>query len=1042
MATFNVSSVNEVISLMSSANPGDTIILAAGNYSGTITKSNVTKASPYVTIKGANTSFGTRFTGQGINWTNVSGFILDNLWFGQNSLADAGFPDGSNCVFNGGGNITVQNCKITGGKYGLNFKNNPSNITIQRNEFSGGGQDDIRFLQGVNGLYRGYNWHHDPNIDPARQSVSTRHSDTCQFAIIAGWGPAKNSTEEFNYIDLWSGYKQAIFYNAEDLNVNNFDTDAHQNVTIFNNFIRSGWPNGIFLNGTKNADINRNVLRKFPGGSTPLIRLGGGKKVTGQCRNNVSVAAIENNANDQTTKSNNTISDTAFPSGWVNLVPGQNVGPNTGGVVPPPATPATLTSAALDGGVTALYDAGQLDFNGTVQQCWGGVITIPPTSDAFKSVPSDAIIEWLGVHAYTGVALVNWRPTIVDPQQPTDANGNKRYRMQTIAGDPIPQHVRPSGGLVISSVSLRWRPADQASPLFSAPSTYTTSSPATPVAATPPVVNSAALNAANYTVGQTATVNFAFTQGSGGGLSRTVEWLLDGVVFSTQHPSTNSASTPVNSAGQVTARVTISTTAGTSTLTSAASTVAVTPVAPVVTAVTLDKPSYTTGDVAVATVLVQPGNGTFVSESYEWFLDGSPIGTNSSNSPVLSAGAVTCKYTYTTSVSAANRTSAASPVNTPAPATPTNWQFVGGAVSAPNFTNLFTAIIHWQPGTNVVENDLTAVQWRAVGGDGIARPTSNAGLDPTARRKWRLEPSPSIANDTAHTVGYDQTSLPIQIRISTVNGTSDWTQGTLPADANNGPFTFTGPPAPPPDPDPQPTAPPAPLPADWSATAVLPVPNRKGRFTVRFFFEDDGAIDQDDLTGVEWLRSDNVWRPAVIVGVSAGRNLYELRGSSIDDEPIYSIPYDGDSDLIFIRITTVGGTSVQSTTGITFSSPAAPAAPTLSPGDSVATGGNAYTLGGKPYSVQPTLRPGSITDGVTAVLVDDEVVFNLVGNPPPEATHLIFNYAGRSTVVPAVKDAVIRVPYVEGVTFWTVKAGWDSSTATSRARFGHVKVPD
>jgi hypothetical protein len=519
MAVINCSTESQITNAMSTAAAGDEIAVASGTYSGTLTKSNVTKGSPFVTIRPQNRSNPPVFNGTAIDWTNCNGFTVDGINFIRTNLNSAGFPTGKIATLNNCDDITFVNCRFQGSKNILTCTNFGRRWLIEFCSFKGWNENAWACFNGADDHTWQNNEFIDALDDPATFSQGI-HPDCIQYGSVSTSATVSNITVRDN------------FFSPNRINCNFYGYDGNDgrfsNITYQRNWIITKDDQGIRLGAGTNVLVELNRLQDGQGANKVNIRLGEGHPVTGTVRNNVTPRAIASFNGDQTTKSGNVVSSSATPTGWATFDVALGIyGPynQSGGGDP---TPDTMEDTPGDAFMFGTYDAGVI---GGVQY-FSGLIDIPDTSVAWLADPAGIELE------HQDVGDTNWRPTDISATQP--AGTTNRYRMRGLGGTDFAR----TYGQSHEDIQLRWRPANTT--VWSAASTFTLlyTAPGTPAGG--PDVTSVTLNSAAYTVGQTATVNYDYSLGSGALTQVKVEWKRNGTVFRTDiTPAPDTGSHPL-----------------------------------------------------------------------------------------------------------------------------------------------------------------------------------------------------------------------------------------------------------------------------------------------------------------------------------------------------------------------------------------------------------------------------------------------------------------------------------------------------------------
>lgn len=1050
MATLAATTTAELITHLGTAVSGDVITLAGGNYAGlyyntakTWSKTNpviiraLTPANPPV-FRAVNTTTSKWLMEIG----NVTGLTLDGIVFnGIDYNNGYGFSSQKGLHLKTGCHgITIQNCLFTRLLVGFGVDEGTvkyTDITVRRNEFSQTSMDNLNIFKGIDRYLCEHNWCHNSRIDTAvrvatddpmgRHHNSGNHPDDHQRGSngndLAGsdWIIRNNRFEGNQTFDH---YMHGIFLFSERVHKNGVTDEGAflQNVSITNNYILSGHTNALALCGVHgNVVCSRNVIRQYPGtpnGSTipdasgalgdwrPRLNIYKGVGTTSQkalVHDNVwaekdpgampgaTLAGIDFGTDAANTS--NVKSATAFPRGWVNHPYGRYSDTPTDEDAPtaPNAVYTTMGN---------VYDAGQIVFADGTSQGWSGTIVVTDDDDGHTAVPADMLYQWRS----PANGVNSWKPTRVGTPA-TNAAGSNRYEMRPdfTAPDPaFPEahrlHARKGGSIVMGDIRVRRKPKNGT--IWSAEGTGILSF-TTPALGTAPNVSAVTLSNSAYTIGQTVTANFAYTLGTGTFTGLLLEWVLGSTVVSSQTLANGvtTATTTASAAGSLSARVTLSTSvAPASVRSSVAATVTAAPVPPDVTAVTLNKSAYVEGEIATAAPTYTAGNGTGLGITYQWNRNASNIGGATAASYTTTATDVgtdlTCTVTATSSAGSDSFTSAASSVaeanDEPDPLTATEWE-IAGVVSAPGLQNRFTA--QWR--MLITDTAVTGADWTTAT---VWRPCIQRGVDAQGRKLWELAPS-ATTGDQSHTVGYDETSAPILVRISTATGTSDATAAGK---------TFTGPEQPVDPPD---DKLPAPLPSDWTLTPT-PV-SLPGRFAGMIAI--GGIIDAAQVQSLEWTGPDSAWRSTSKTGDNTWRMEPLVPGSTE-----HLVAYGETRTDIRIRYTKTEGTSDASQTK-SLSAPTAPT-PEIDEGSAV----DGILIAGVQVKgcnlVRPSL-PGEVTAYID--LADSEYFIVSPLAVPNGAAYLVGSYAGRTVnltgsswrekIVPGQSQGVISGVSTDGV---------------------------
>lgn len=640
---------------------------------------------------------------------------------------------------------------------------------------------------------------------------------------------------------------------------------------------------------------------------------------------------------------------------------------------------------------------------------YGGVFVVPTTSPAWNEDPEFFEFRWRD-------GVVTDQPMRLSPTLPTDANDAHRYEMQRSAGAGATVHCRPAGGVTHSGIQVSYRPKADAGP-WSAYSSYSGQYVTPAVGGVSPVVGNVAITPATLSVGQVATINWDVNPGNGTGFTQTLEMLINDVVVTTLTPgaAARSATYIPQANGTLKARLSASSSVPpASTVTSTGVTVTSVATGPSIVAIVFDKPAYTTGDTATALALFSAGNGTGLTVTAAFKRNGVTFATVPATvtggqaiaqASLGAAGSLTVTFTVTTSVSSAQSTSGAVTISVPRPPRlgVGQWRFVE-VVAVAGFANRFT-------GRFTIDAEATATQWTTTPADPTSwRPTSEVG---TFLGKTLYQLQPAVSGGTSHLVGFGERSEPIFVRYSTAGGTSD------PSEASE---QFVAPLEPPPGDDELP----APEDDDWEFAAVVAAPGLVGRYTAQISFLADGAseIDDGDIVSVEWIMPGrlNEWGQAVNVGTGGGGEILWQMRPVFPGGASHTVGPEVESPDVFIRYTTLEGTSKISVLPKRFTGNEAPARPDNTPaaGTKFLSDDLRITVGGRRMISPPDGVPGTIVGeisvSVDTVADDVFVTIQLPTELAPGADVHVVNYGGRRRVVGP--NGAVTFPYVADKPLW------------------------
>ena len=496
MATINVNSTSLSVlgTAIQDASGGDQIVVAGGPYTGIVNLTSGTSKASELIIRGSNPNSPPVINGR----LQIQGQAR-NLTFRRLNFVGTEYDTGSNGVRYPTASEPLRFDDNRGGikLFACLFDFYLNGLKFQRCESGGAEVAYCNFERMcvdplmVYGVMPGFYFHHNSVIkqltDPARRNVSTRHPDATHIRPNegqVGTNPMANMRIEYNLLDDPSGYLKGFFCNNEKNTVGVGFTDP----IFFNNDIRLGRYAGIELTGGTNSLIERNRLRPYDAGvdENPSIEIELAVS-TGIIRNNVTARAIVYKGGalaSNFTVTGNSVSSTASPTGFVEMVDGTNCGigayVDDGGAVTPDApsqewsNPPTNT-ASKDGRVGTYYEIA-----GTPTR-YGAVLIVPSASLAWD------VVSALPTTPGTDVsATLFWRPDggtsdkrvrVGDPA--TNASGSRRFDLIGAASDAVTAY-SVLAGESMSGIKWGYKRASIASPL----ATYTggfTAPPAPPV---------------------------------------------------------------------------------------------------------------------------------------------------------------------------------------------------------------------------------------------------------------------------------------------------------------------------------------------------------------------------------------------------------------------------------------------------------------------------------------------------------------------------------------------------------------------------------
>jgi hypothetical protein len=333
----SVANAAELYAALSSAQGGDRIELAPGNYGDVDIGGNFTSDVTIVSADPANPAV---FTGMDLVGTHI---VLDRISFEYSDSPGANREfspfDIDNSSF-----ITVRNSVFTGariidGEYGSGaglVVRNSDHIVIEYNEFSywsralrifsvtdvvirgndlHSNSNDAINLSRVDGVLIEGNWIHDFLTAPGQL-----HNDMIQMWTLLGDPVSQNITIRDNFLDAGTenGGVQAIFIMNEAIDRlgGSFEEYAYRNILIEDNVIYGAHVHGITVGHTDGLVIRNNTLlyddyTTSGPNWTPEIRTPNGEPISSQSIN----VTIEDNIAGPSSDGNNFVVQYTDPNG-------------------------------------------------------------------------------------------------------------------------------------------------------------------------------------------------------------------------------------------------------------------------------------------------------------------------------------------------------------------------------------------------------------------------------------------------------------------------------------------------------------------------------------------------------------------------------------------------------------------------------------------------------------------------------------------------------------------------------------------------------
>ncbi len=302
--SFSVASTTELYAALSSAEGGDRIELAAGDY-GSLNITGVTFSSD-VTIVSADPA--NPAIVRDLDIRDSSHLVFDGILFDYvNAAEDPNSVVKLAYVYNSAF-ITIRNSVFDGdevpsesgsGDYGTGFGlvvKDSDNVVIENNEFFDfykaltvnystnidASYNDAHSLRSdgfnfvsVDGLLVEGNWIHDFKRDPSTGD----HADMIQFWTVSGEMASQNVIIRGNFLDTGTGdYTQALFMQT-GLVGGSYEDDVWKNILIEDNVIYADHGHGITVGETDGLVVSNNTLLQDPYVNDPRFNSGWPPKI-------------------------------------------------------------------------------------------------------------------------------------------------------------------------------------------------------------------------------------------------------------------------------------------------------------------------------------------------------------------------------------------------------------------------------------------------------------------------------------------------------------------------------------------------------------------------------------------------------------------------------------------------------------------------------------------------------------------------------------------------------------------------------------------
>jgi hypothetical protein len=270
MTTIAVSNASQLLSAIANRTADTVIVLNPGNY-GSVSIDGSGSSLP-INLQAASSTSASTF--QYLTIANASGVTLTGLTFTPPSTG--GVFAGQSLEIDNSTNILIQNNKFVGGATAFNDSasgftiNGSSSVTVDNNSFTGltrGGifvndngvkvtnntltnlRSDGFDFGTVNNVEIAYNKFSDfhPTVDD--------HSDGIQFMTVG----ATSATTNVNIHDNTMNFSSSAASSAQGIFLGNEANLTYQNITIQNNKIYTGYPNGIAIANVNGINITGNI---------------------------------------------------------------------------------------------------------------------------------------------------------------------------------------------------------------------------------------------------------------------------------------------------------------------------------------------------------------------------------------------------------------------------------------------------------------------------------------------------------------------------------------------------------------------------------------------------------------------------------------------------------------------------------------------------------------------------------------------------------------------------------------------------------------
>ncbi|MBX3482554.1 right-handed parallel beta-helix repeat-containing protein [Phenylobacterium sp.] len=270
------------VKVLSAAKPGDRIVLAAGAYG--LQRPRKLDFTPAVTVDATLASdfafYGTDLAGLTFAGGSWASFRIDRgcrIVVEGGTFVSAEPGEGTGILINGGCDVAIRGNRLAGYKNGISAAS-INGYVIEGNGLSWMRSDGLRAGLSRNGRIVG-------NMVQGTMTVGDEHPDCIQLWSRPGQ-IARDVLIEGNTCVNEDSQGIGLFNHVRD----GVDDGGYDNITIRNNLLIVGRPNGLTVTGGRNTVLENNVVRTWPGAKWQAkITITGGS--VARCGNSVGVGA-------------------------------------------------------------------------------------------------------------------------------------------------------------------------------------------------------------------------------------------------------------------------------------------------------------------------------------------------------------------------------------------------------------------------------------------------------------------------------------------------------------------------------------------------------------------------------------------------------------------------------------------------------------------------------------------------------------------------------------------------------------------------------